>query len=78
MSNKDEDTPAESLTLRLKKAEAAVEAATKSLKSLLTVVEREGRSVANQAEEKYADNLSQDLKKLSNQLGVVRKVLNKR
>jgi hypothetical protein len=78
MSNKDEDTPAESLTLRLKKAEAAVEAATKSLKSLLTVVEREGRGVANQAEEKYADNLSQDLKKLSNQLGVVRKVLNKR
>jgi hypothetical protein len=32
MSNKDENTRAESLTLRLKKAEAAVEAATKSLK----------------------------------------------
>jgi vacuolar-type H+-ATPase subunit H len=77
MSNKDESTPAESLTLRLKNAETAVEVATKSLKSLRTVIEREGRGVANQAEQKHGDNLSKDLKKLNKQQGAVRKVLNK-
>jgi hypothetical protein len=77
MSNKDENTPAESLTLRLKKAEAAVEAATKGLKSVRTVVEREGRGVTNQAEQKHGDNLSKDLKKLNKEQGLVRKVLNK-
>jgi hypothetical protein len=77
MSKNDRNTPPESLTLRLKKAEAAVEAATKSLKSLRRVVEREGRGVANQAEQKHGDNLSKDLKKLNKQQGVVRKVLDK-
>ena len=75
MSNKDENTRPESLTLRLKKAETAVEAATKSLKSLRTVVEREGRGVANQAEQKHGDNLSKNLKKLNKQREAVRKVL---
>jgi vacuolar-type H+-ATPase subunit H len=77
MSNKDENTRPESLTLRLKKAEAAVEAATESLKSLRTVVESEGRGIANQAEQKHGDNLSKDLKKLNKQQAVVRKVLDK-
>ena len=77
MSNKDENTRPESLTLRLKKAEAAVEAATESLKSLRTVVESEGRGVANQAEQKHGDHLSKDLKKLNKQQAVVRKVLDK-
>ena len=77
MSNKDWNTRPESLTLRLKKAEAAVEAATESLKSLRTVVESEGRGVANQAEQKHGDNLSKDLKKLNKQQAVVRKVLDK-
>ena len=77
MSNKEENTRPESLTLRLKKAEAAVEAATESLKSLRTVVESEGRGVANQAEQKHGDNLSKDLKKLNKQQAVVRKVLDK-
>jgi hypothetical protein len=52
---------------RLKKAEAAVEAPTKSLKSLRTVAEREGRGVADQAEQKHGDNLSKDLKNLNKQ-----------
>ena len=77
MSNKDEKTRPESLTLRLKKAETAVEAATESLKSLRTVVESEGRGIANQAEQKHGDNLSKDLKKLNKQQAVVRKVLDK-
>ena len=77
MSNKDENTRPESLTLRLKKAETAVEAATESLKSLRTVVESEGRGIANQAEQKHGDNLSKDLKKLNKQQAVVRKVLDK-
>jgi vacuolar-type H+-ATPase subunit H len=77
MSNKEENTRPESLTLRLKKAEAAVEAATESLKSLRTVVESEGRGIANQAEQKHGDNLSKDLKKLNKQQAVVRKVLDK-
>jgi hypothetical protein len=75
--SKDENTRAESLTLRLKKAEAAVEAATKSLKSLRSVVEREGRGVANQAEQKRGDNLSKELKKLNKQQAGMRKVLDK-
>jgi division protein CdvB (Snf7/Vps24/ESCRT-III family) len=77
MSNKEENTRPESLTLRLKKAEAAVEAATESLKSLRAVVESEGRGIANQAEQKHGDNLSKDLKKLNKQQAVVRKVLDK-
>ena len=77
MSNKEENTRPESLTLRLKKAETAVEAATESLKSLRTVVESEGRGIANQAEQKHGDNLSKDLKKLNKQQAVVRKVLDK-
>ena len=77
MSNKEENTRPESLTLRLKKAEAAVEAATESLKSLRAVVENEGRGIANQAEQKHGDNLSKDLKKLNKQQAVVRKVLDK-
>jgi hypothetical protein len=77
MSNKDENTPPESLTLRLKKAEAAVEAATESLKSLRTAVEREGRDVANQAEQKHGDHLSKDLKKLNKEQAGVRKVLDR-
>jgi hypothetical protein len=77
MSKNDHNTPPESLTLRLKKVEAADEAATKSLKSLRTVVEREGRGVANQAEQKHGDNLSKDLKKLNKQQAAVRKVLDK-
>jgi hypothetical protein len=39
MSNKDEKTPPESLTLRIKKAETAVDVATDNLKSIRTLVE---------------------------------------
>jgi hypothetical protein len=49
VSKNDKNTPPGSLTLRLKKAETAVEVATASLKSIRTLVERQGADVANQA-----------------------------
>jgi hypothetical protein len=68
---------AESLTLRLKKAETAVEVATTSLKSIRTLVERQGGDVANQAQQSHSDHLLEDLKKLNKQQAAVRKMLDK-
>jgi hypothetical protein len=77
MSKNDENTPPKSLTLRLKKAETAVEVATGSLKSIRTLVQRRGADVANQAEQSHSHHLLKDLKKLSRQQAAVRKVLDK-
>jgi hypothetical protein len=55
VSKNDKNTPPESLTLRLKKAETAVEVATARLKSIRTLVEREGGGVANQAEQSHSE-----------------------
>jgi hypothetical protein len=64
MSNKDEKTPPESLTLRI--------VATDNLKSIRTLVERHGGVVADQADRRHSD-----LKKLDKQQGAVRKKLKK-
>jgi hypothetical protein len=77
MSKNDNNTPPESLTLRLKKAETAVEVATARLKSIRTLVEREGGGVANQAEQSHSESLLKDLKKLNKQQAAVRKALDK-
>ena len=77
MSNKDEKTPPESLTLRIKKAETAVDVATDNLKSIRTLVERHGGVVADQADRRHSDHLLKDLKKLDKQQGAVRKKLKK-
>jgi hypothetical protein len=77
MSKDDDNTPPESLTLRLKKAETAVEVATTSLKSIRTLVERQGGDVANQAQQSHSDHLLEDLKKLNKQQAAVRKMLDK-
>jgi hypothetical protein len=61
----DKNTPPESLTLRLKKAETAVEVAAASLKSIRTLVEREGDDVLNQARQSHTEHLLKDLKKLT-------------
>jgi hypothetical protein len=67
VSKNDKNTPPESLTLRLKKAKTAVEVATASLKSIRTLVERQGADVANQAKQSHSDHLLKDLKKLNRQ-----------
>jgi hypothetical protein len=77
MSKNDHNTPPESLTLRLKKAETAVEVATARLKSIRTLVGRQGGDVANQAQQSHSDHLLKDLKKLNKQQAAVRKVLDK-
>jgi hypothetical protein len=77
VSKNDKNTPPESLTLRLKKAKTAVEVATASLKSIRTLVERQGGDVANRAQQSHSDYLLKDLKKLNKQQAAVRKVLDK-
>jgi hypothetical protein len=77
VSKDDRNTPPESLTLRLKKAETAVEVATASLKSIRTLVEREGDDVLNQAQQSHTEHLLKDLKKLNKQQAAVRIVLDK-
>jgi hypothetical protein len=77
VSKNDKNTPPESLTLRLKKAKTAVEVATASLKSIRTLVERQGADVANQAKQSHSDHLLKDLKKLNGQQAAARKVLDK-
>ena len=72
----DENTPPESFGLRLKKAERAVEVAKDTLKSLRTVVEREG-GIAKQTEQGRSDHLLKELKKLKKEQTGVRKVLDK-
>jgi hypothetical protein len=67
MSKNDDNIPPESLTLRLKKAETAVEVAPASLKSIRTLVERQRGDVANQAQQSLSDYLLKDLKKLNKQ-----------
>jgi hypothetical protein len=48
-----------------------------SLKSIRTLVEREGDDVLNQAQQSHTEHLLKDLKKLNKQQAAVRKVLDK-
>ena len=57
--------------------ETAVEVAAASLKSIRTLVEREGDDVLNQAQQSHSEHLLKDLKKLNKQQAAVRKVLDK-
>jgi vacuolar-type H+-ATPase subunit H len=69
VSKNDRNTPPEKLTLRLKKAETAVEVAAASLKSIRTLIEREGDDVLNQAQQSHTEHLLKDLKKLNEAAG---------
>ena len=76
LTKNDENTPPESFSLRLKKAERAVEMAKGTLKSLRRLVQRQ-RGIAEEAEQSRSDHLLKELKKLKKEQAGVRKVLDK-
>jgi hypothetical protein len=77
VSKNDKNTPPESLTLQLKKAKTAVKVAAARLKSIRTLVEREGRDAVNHAEQSHSKRLLKNLKKLNKQQAAVRHALDK-